>query len=168
MPQDDGDELARALDNACLLIKLRERSEREIRDRLRQKGYSAETIALVITGLYEMRLLDDRRFAEMFAESRLSFRGEGEYRIRRELAQKGVKEEIVDSVMEELFTRYEPLSVAVKALTDRFSGKADLDFKKCCDYLVRRGHSFSIAREAVTAFFEDTLEVKSDGTEFSG
>src|SRR5262245_24226293 len=57
------DERARGLDVALQFLSHRPRSEREIRTRLRSKGFVDGLIDRVIARLVDLKLVDDREFA---------------------------------------------------------------------------------------------------------
>lgn len=81
---------ALAHEAALRLLTVRERSAAELRQRLRQKGYSPEVIIAVLDRLAESGLQDDARFAERFAEEAARGRGYAARRIRGELLRKGI------------------------------------------------------------------------------
>lgn len=92
---------AQALFAAALeLLSRREHSQRELRDKLRGKFPEADFDALFLR-LQELNYQSDRRFAEVFARSRVQ-RGQGPLRIRRELQQRGVSAHLIESALESL------------------------------------------------------------------
>ncbi|AOS97497.1 Regulatory protein RecX [Microbulbifer aggregans] len=92
---------AQALFAAALeLLSRREHSQRELRDKLCGKFPEADFDALFLR-LQELNYQSDRRFAEVFARSRVQ-RGQGPLRIRRELQQRGVSAHLIESALESL------------------------------------------------------------------
>jgi regulatory protein len=53
----------------------------------------------VLVELEEQGLLDDERFARMWADSRRDARGFGEVRIRHELREKGIPRDVIERVV---------------------------------------------------------------------
>ena len=77
-----------ALEAAMKFLALRERSEQEIRTRLRRSQYDEATIQKVLDTLGLHDLVSDKRFAEQWVHSRS--RKYGKNRIAQELRMKGV------------------------------------------------------------------------------
>ena len=91
---------AQALFGAALeLLTRREYSRRELGDKLASKFPDADFEAL-FERLSELNYQSDRRFAEVFARSRVQ-RGQGPLRIRRELQQRGVSNDLIESALEQ-------------------------------------------------------------------
>jgi len=81
------------------LLARREHSAFELRQKLRQRGYSEDVIAPLLEDLAARGWLSDLRFAEGFLRNRID-KGHGPLRIRADLAQKGVSPALIDRVME--------------------------------------------------------------------
>lgn len=86
---------------AMTLLALREHSRYELQQKLLRRGFSLDAIAVVVNDLISQGLQSDRRFAESYAYSRAS-RGYGPQRICVELQQKGVDDELIQTVIEEI------------------------------------------------------------------
>jgi SOS response regulatory protein OraA/RecX len=86
------------LEHAFRVLRQRDRSVRELDDRLRLKGFSGPECEQAIATLLRTGLLDDRRFAEARAVS-LAERGAGDALIRHRLGSAGVAAEIVDDAL---------------------------------------------------------------------
>ena len=81
---------------ALRLISIRQRSEYELRRRLKEKGAEAEEIEEIIDSFKNIGLLDDTDFACEFARSK-SIRHWSWYRIKRTLKfEFGISEDIID------------------------------------------------------------------------
>lgn len=87
-----------ALDAAYRVLRHRERSTSEVRDRLAAAGYLDEERENAIETLVRTGLLDDARFAELRARS-LAERGAGDGRIRHALESAGIPSEIADTAL---------------------------------------------------------------------
>jgi Uncharacterized protein conserved in bacteria len=74
---------------AFQMLKFRNRSRREIYDRLKRKGFSEEIISQAIDFLARLKYLDDEEFARSWSQSRIA-KPLGLRRISFELKQKGV------------------------------------------------------------------------------
>ena len=82
--------------NDCLkYIKVRLRSEKEIRNYLLKKKTSLEDIDLIISKLLRSNLLNDDFFCRCFINDKLKLTSMGDYKIKQELKQYGIADEIV-------------------------------------------------------------------------
>ncbi|MEX2581798.1 MAG: RecX family transcriptional regulator [Gemmatimonadota bacterium] len=95
------DALWRARDAALHLLSYRQRTERELRDRLMRKGYDAETVDSCAQQLKNSGLLNDEAFARAFIRDRIRARPSGRGRLRAELRSKGVASEIAESLLDD-------------------------------------------------------------------
>ena len=77
------------------LLARREHSAFELERKLQTRGYQAEAITEVITGLKRDRLLSDERFVEAYVYQRGNA-GFGPVKIGYELQQKGVAEGLIE------------------------------------------------------------------------
>ncbi|HOW36261.1 MAG TPA: regulatory protein RecX [Candidatus Omnitrophota bacterium] len=99
--EESAEEFTKAKKFSFRLLKVRGRSEAEIKERLRQKEFPDSVIAQTLQYLHQMRLVDDRQFAKDW----VSARGEKSFGLRRiasELKQKGIADEIINEELEQL------------------------------------------------------------------
>ncbi len=89
----------KAWEAALRMLESRPRSEREVRDRLKQKAYEPDQIEAVVVRLRELGLIDDRQFAKQWVENRATFKPKGAQALRQELARKGVDREVAAAVI---------------------------------------------------------------------
>ena len=80
---------------AIELLARREHSRLELRQKLAQRGFPAEHLEPVLNHLAEDGLLNESRYAEMYACSRAD-KGYGPLRIASELRARGISQEQVD------------------------------------------------------------------------
>lgn len=144
---------AEAWDLALRKLSRKERTSREIRDFLADRGFEPPVVEATLTRLFELKFLNDDRYAAAFARLQGS-RGKGPAVIRMKLKQKGLvlsKDEIV-RIVEEAQGR-DDLSRAIEIIERRYPGfRSDRAIgKKAYEALVRRGFSFELARKAVTS-----------------
>ena len=90
--QPPEDALEAAKEAALDYIERRPRTEKEVRDKLREKGVSAEAAEGAVAFLLEYGFLNDEAFAARFAEDAIR-KGRGPLRIERDLALKGIPRE---------------------------------------------------------------------------
>ena len=80
------------------LLARREHSELELRRKLQSREFDADMIDAAIEGLKRDNLLSDERFAEAYVNQRFNA-GYGPFKIRYELAQKGVADALVETCL---------------------------------------------------------------------
>lgn len=150
------------MDAAAAFLAARPRSESETRRRLLKLGYPERLVDDVIARLIEMRYLDDEVFARDWIESRDRARPRGESGLRRELALKGVRRDIVNSVLserEQLASGDDPDRGAARALLARrltaLTREPDPMKRRQKAYalLARNGFDPDVCRDAVNAAF---------------
>ena len=145
-------------ERAIRLLSIRPRSEKELKEKLRQKGAGVRLIEEVVRELKEKYLLDDEKFAYSWAESRMLNKPMGKFLLKRELKGKGVKAEIIERVIAENYQKEDELELAKKLLqrkARRFKDTDDLKTKKrMTDFLLRRGFSYEVVRQAVKGLEE--------------
>lgn len=86
---------------ALELLARREHSRLELRQKLLQRGFPIERIEPVLDRLIEERLLDEGRYAELYACARAD-KGYGPLRIARELRERGVPDDAVAAAVDDL------------------------------------------------------------------
>ena len=97
---DDDAFLAAVRRTALQLLARREHSILELHHKLMRRGIPVPLIETVLGRLIEEDLLNDARYAEVYAHSRVD-KGYGPIRIQRELRERGVSENIAANVLEE-------------------------------------------------------------------
>lgn len=149
--QHDKKPLAR--DYALRLLGIRPRSVREMRDRLGRKGYDRAEIEAAIAELCQAGLLDDRKFAAQWVESRLALKPMGFSRLRAELLAKGVDRQTVDSSLSkyrgELDEKEAALSLARKKLRSLRGLEPEVVRRRLAGFLERRGFEPQIVGEVL-------------------
>lgn len=86
---------------AIELLARREHSRLELHQKLAQRGFPTEHLEPVLNHLAEDGLLNESRYAEMYACSRAD-KGYGPLRIASELRERGIPQELVDHALAEM------------------------------------------------------------------
>ncbi len=138
------DPYSRALAYAYRLLAVKDRTERELRQRLRDKGAGSGEIDRIITGLKGSGLVNDDRFARKWVRESLSLRPRGPLAIRSELLRKGLDAAVIDSALSDPENGYNEYDAAHSlARKSRKSGRS------LYGYLARRGFSFDVVNEVL-------------------
>ena len=148
---DFGKELVKARNSAFRLLKIRNRSEREIRDRLKQKKISEDIIEQTIGYLKNIQLIDDRKFTKDWIAARLT-KPFGLRRIIFELKGKGIDNEIIKEELACARQGYDEegtVGILVKQCKEKFKEtEQSKRRKKIFGYLARRGFSLTTIEKA--------------------
>jgi regulatory protein len=152
-PQVNNPEKAR--EYAFLLLKYRLRSEQELLQRLKLKGFSEELCRDTLNFLKDREFVDDRIFARGWVSSRLK-RPFGLRRIKQELIQKGLDKEVIEETFVRAKEDYDEGSILRRLAEQRFSRLKGVEPLKARQrvyaYLMRRGFSPDLISEVVNNY----------------
>ena len=107
--------LAAAIERAGRYIAYRPRTERQVRDKLRELDYDADTVEGAITRLIELHLIDDSDFARRWIEERARTKGKAPDVLVSELRARGVCRETAEEAMAEVGLEEDTQAVEVAA-----------------------------------------------------
>ncbi len=144
------EEFEKCRNYACKLLKYRSHSEKEIKERLKQKKFNDDTVADTIRWLKEKNYLDDSKFTKEWIAQRKR-KGYSEKLIRWELKQKGISEQIsnLDLSNQEQFLSDQ--EVAKKIVEKKIKLYKNLEPAKVKqriqNLLLRRGFSWEVIGE---------------------
>lgn len=151
---------AAAMEKAVKLLSLREMTQDTIANKLRTAWYDEETIARVMQMLTNYRLVDDARYASMYVASRSKKYGSN--RVKMELRNKGVDADLIAKELENIDTESE-CALALRHATKLVKNKEknQKNMHNAMASLIRKGFSFSIAKEALQTAFQDAVDFDS-------
>ena len=144
-----------ALDKALTHISASMKTEKDVRDFLRRKGYLQDVADYVVERMKGYGFLDDTAYAKAYAES--AGKRKGSRLIRMELRKKGVADECIDAALAGLTDETE---AAVAALRKYLRGKEltpDV-VRKAYAHLLARRFDYDTARSALEAFRAEATE----------
>ncbi len=108
-------------DYALRLIEFRDRTEKELCEKLKEKGYEEAQIEDTLEFLKSYGYIDDKRYASHFIHDAINLKKWGKIRIRTELLRKGIDHEAVEFAIEDAFAEIEDdrvLSIMKKRFKD--------------------------------------------------
>ena len=157
-------EVGKLVEKVYGLLNVRYRSEREIRDYLRNLSFkrkikdqdelSEVVVEALIEKLKKRDLINDLRFAKEWVEARRKSKQKGINALKSELFQKGINREIVDEVLsaENSDTSSEE-NLAKNALEKKlriWKNLPEMEFKqKALSFLMRKGFNYDLAKQVV-------------------
>jgi SOS response regulatory protein OraA/RecX len=102
----------------------------EIRAALSRRGFADDVVRSVVEELARQGYIDDLQFTQVWVTSRSVHQLHGRLRLQRDLRQKGVPDEIAESVLKDSLPDEDEVAIAIKAAekklrTMRSIGRAD-------------------------------------------
>jgi regulatory protein len=146
--------LEQAYHCALRLLTGRDYTALKLGQKLRAREFSEEDVEAVVMRLTAEGWLDDRRFAERFAESAV---GNGRFfgpRLRLEMRRRGVPAELVAEVVGRMQVEHDEGEEMRSVLERRYPGFAfadapDREKRRVIAFLQRRGFSVGSIRDAM-------------------
>lgn len=130
-------------DYALYLIEFKDRTEKELRDKFKEKGYDENDIEDEIEFLKNYGYINDKRYAEHFTHDAINIKKWGKMRIRTELLRKGVDRETIDNTIEDAFFEVED-DLVLTHMQTRFKNSDFRNIKertRIFNFFMRRGFS---------------------------
>jgi len=146
---------AKAMNAAYRLLAYRDRSVSEIRERLKQKEFPPAVINLVVDELISLGYLNDEKFARTWSESLARNKKVGPRYILNALAKKGVKKDVAQNAVAELFDEPQSEESEIRPLVEqKIAGyKKSLTplqkKRRIYNFLIRRGFSYHAVMQVI-------------------
>jgi regulatory protein len=158
-------EKKRALDRALLILSYRDRSSHELNQKLNKAGFSNDVVTETIGSLKEYGYVDDRNFSKAWVQSRADTKLYGKKRIRQELIEKGLSENIINDTFSEIALDESEMERALKLAQKKLSSLNNLEktkaFRRLGQYLFRKGYSsdivYTVCRRVLEHESDDSL-----------
>ena len=96
------DSLKEALRKSAMFCAYQERTQQEVRDRLKEWGVFGDDAEEVIAELIQQNYLNEERFAKAFAGGKFRVKGWGRRKIKQHLQQRGISGYNLDQAMKEI------------------------------------------------------------------
>lgn len=121
-------------------------SREDLEHRLIQKGENKEQAREAVLWMEELSLVDDRETARQIVR-RGAAKGYGRARVKQMLYEKRIPKELWDEALEEFPDQTDKIIDFLQARLTQ--GWDQQDLKRAMDALLRRGHTYSDARQAL-------------------
>jgi len=140
----------------------RDRTEKELRERLTRRGCAPAAIDAAMERLMAARLVDDESLARRYVEVRLAERPSGAIRLAQDLHRRGVDRVTIDRVLEEFADRIGTQEAAVDLLrrvANRYRGlDSTTARRRMYGMLARRGFDPERTARAVEIAWREMAE----------
>ena len=163
------DEQSKAVSSALVLLTSRPRSVREIRTRLKHKGFSEPAIDAAMARVEGWNYVDDAAFARFWVENREANRPRGRRLLEQELRDKGVDRDIVRTAIDEadLDERTAATELARAKMRSYARLEPDVIRRRLSGFLARKGYGFDVVKHALAEVMDGRPEAEeteeSDG-----
>lgn len=144
----------RCKSRALHLLEKMDRTEANLRQKLRDSGYPKICIDYAVDYCKEYHYIDDESYARNYVEYRQSSKSKN--RIKQDLLGKGITADIIDSVLDECFQADEDVQI-IKLLEKRHYNSTEATFEektKQFRYLASKGYSFAAINRCLGAMEE--------------
>jgi regulatory protein len=108
---------------AAQALAARAQSQGEMRTRLKRRAANQDDVAAVLTRLKEAGLMDDRRFADSFANWRRENQGLGKARVVRDLMVRRVAPAVAQKAVEQAYAEVDETALIEGFLSRKYRGK---------------------------------------------
>ena len=149
-------ERATVFDKSLDYITKSQKTEKQVRDKLKEKGYLKETVDYVIGKLKEYKFVDDEEYVKSYI--RIYQNKKGKKLLEYELRLKGVRKDIIERVFEEIdIDQKDPCAeIMKKHLRGKEWTKENLS--KAYKYVLSKGFSYEEASYALSKLKENLNE----------
>jgi len=138
------------LEYAFYLLKSRDRSIGEMKERLKRRECTSEEINETITFLIEKDFLNDQRFAENFVRYKKIIKPVGKFYLRNKLMEKKIPTEIIEKTLSETPDEYSEIEeLAERWLARNKKVPKEKIYEKLSRHLISRGFEWEKVREVV-------------------
>jgi regulatory protein len=158
------EEYQEAKSAAMKFLSYRPRTEREVRDKLRETEHDGETIGAVVEGLKRSGLIDDRAFARMYIRDTRADRPVGPVLLKQKMLLLGLRREVIDEAIAEVLENVSQESDA-EAAAEKFVQRAKKSGRtvapeslrsRLSAHLARRGFAWDIVNNVVNKTLHQT------------
>ncbi len=146
-----------ALDKAMRHLAASSKTEKQIREFLKKKGFLPAVCDYAVEKLKDYKFLDDGDYAKTYVE--YAAKKKGSRLIRMELRGKGISEEEIDGAIGGINARDE--LAAARALLEKYLRSKTADkttLQKAARYLMGKGFDYDVVKDAVSSFGETDEE----------
>ena len=148
---EDDPDFEKAKKRAFRLLARRARSEKELRDKLKEKKIEVDLIDRVVSRLCELSYLDDEAFARQWVRHLAVDRLSGNRRIEASLREKGIPKDLGERVIAEIRGEYPESEALAKLIRrKRKGGQPDVrERRSLAQYLLGRGFAPDLIFEMI-------------------
>ncbi len=146
-----------AKQRALHFLSYRPRSEREIRDKLKNEKFEENIIVRVVENLKQNRLINDLEFGKMFARDSMMRKPLGKMVMKQKLFQKGIQRDAIEKILQEIYDEQDEHGIALALAEKRLPRLKNLDEikqkQRISSYLAGRGFNWETIHNVIERMF---------------
>ncbi|MDS0526356.1 recombination regulator RecX [Clostridium sp. SHJSY1] len=134
------------------IIERNYKTEKEIKEKLREKGYDLEEVLKTLEFLKEYNFVNDELYTKMYVKDKL--KTQGREKIKYTLLNKGIDNNLIEEEFS-LIDKDEEKNIAIELARKKYLSliKKESDsyklWNKLCRFLLGKGYNYSIAKEVI-------------------
>ncbi len=139
-----------AIEYSLYLLEIKDRTEKQLRERLIKKGYEEKEIYNAVEKMKHYGYINDVDYAKRYVKSDKGF---APLRLKTELIKKGISRDIAENTTENMI--FDAKEVITKEINRKFIKKDFSDRKeqnRVIGYFLRRGFSYGDIRDVLVSF----------------
>ncbi|MDT8716553.1 recombination regulator RecX [Clostridium sp. 19966] len=152
------DNFLKAKTSALRIIEKTTKTQKEMKDKLIQKGYEEDIINRVMEFLKEYSFVDDGKYAQMYIKDKIGTKGKN--KIRFELTRKGISEDVLNPLLNDS-TKEKEYDGAKAAALKKYNliAKNESDkskiYQKLVRFLMSKGYDYDIVKDIVKSILRE-------------
>lgn len=167
LDEEEWEELCRkinfrkALSKCYDYLSRRDHSQFELKQKL-STSFDETVVNDVIEHVKKYGYIDDKRFAENYADLLINKKHFSNFRIKQELSKKGIERTIIDEVLSEIDV--DPVDSILQLLSKKYASKLNNEkgIERTKNALLRLGYSYSDIRSAFNLYYENKTNCEDD------
>lgn len=158
-------DLILAKETAYKFLSYKPRTQKEVEDKLRQKGFTQDIISKVIEDIKRYGFINDIEYARNFVLNRTKSKSLGKIALKQSLLLKGIPNEIIEQVLEERENLIDEFEIAfelarkklklLKSSKKKKRNENELK-RKIYEFLTRRGFTWETIGRVIDKIFDDS------------
>lgn len=156
------EEEKKSFNYALRLLSYKQRSEKELFDKMVTKGFDPSVISKSIERMKELDLIDDKNYAKSLVLDRINFRKWGIKLIQLDLLKKGISKAIIEEVIENHSDAIDEYQIAYDLAKKKVASYKKYDTKnksqKLSMFLGRKGYNYDIISKVVREVVNELKE----------
>ncbi len=160
MTRDQESEIGsrQAMNTAVRMLSRRDHSRFEVRQKLKQRGFSSEAIRAAVNECERLNYIDDQRTARVYI-GQLVRRGFGFRRIAIELKKKGLQGRPIEAILEQQKVEIDEREIARRVLQKKIKSFArEADRKKRREKIYRFLDYRGFNRSTISALIKECID----------
>lgn len=149
--------IRRGKQKALDLLKLMDRTEAELRSKLRQADYASAVVEHIMEYIHGFSYLNDARYALNYVRNHKE--SKSRTILLMELKQKGVSRDLIQVAFDEEYTEVDDENTAIKKQIEKkvrnLDEMTDDQRKKVTNYLLRKGFSYELIKRHLKCIGDD-------------